>query len=129
MRDTRISRRSLLGAVGAVSLMPELVGAHAVSPSSGNAADFEMLLRLEPAEAGAGNHRWARIADGLVSGGALPGRIRAGRIDWLVDPASGAVEATATCRVECTDGTVAEMSRCGLGALRLENGLVRLRAL
>jgi hypothetical protein len=108
--------------------MPELVAAHAASPAPGNAADFEMLLRLEPAQAGAGNHRWARIADGLISGGALPGRVRAGRIDWLVDPASGAVEATANCRVQRADGTLAELSCGGLGALRLENGLVRLRA-
>lgn len=130
MGEARLTRRSLLGAVGAASLSSTSLAAAAASlpAASHDGVQLQLVVELHPAQAGAGNHRWARIARGLVGGSELRGRIEAGRVDWQVDPASGAAEAVAHCRVRSADGSVVELRREALAATRLGNGLVLLRA-
>lgn len=127
MADRRFTRRSVLGAVGAVSLASTALAAAAASLPTGEGEAFRLVLSLEPSQAGKGNHRWARIGAGLARG-SLQGEIQSGRVDWQVDPASGAVEATATCSLRCADGKVRQLRRGNLAAARLDNGLVVLRA-
>lgn len=121
----RVTRRWLLGSVGVVSVLPALAHAGGALPAA--SSPFEMVLRLGVAQPGPGNHRWARISAGLVAGD-LQGHVQSGRIDWHVDPASGAAEAMATCSVRCADGRLVQLRRANLAATRLDNGLVRLRA-
>lgn len=129
MSEVQFSRRSLLGAVGAVSLTSSSLAAAASLPEgAATGGSLELVLRLGPAQPGTGNHRWAPIASGLAQGEGMLGWVRSGRVDWQVDPASGAAEAVATCSVERADGKLVQLNRAALCATRLENGLVVLRA-
>lgn len=122
-----MNRREMLGSGGAVALLPVLPG-NGTATGSSTRPGFEGLLRLGPATGGAGNHRWARILDGTVIDEQLVGRVSSGRLDWLVDPCSGAVEASVRCQVQCVDGVVREMARRGLKAAAAGEGKVRLSA-
>lgn len=102
-----MNRRELLGAVGAASLLPSALAAPAsqqISPA------FQAALRLGPAQTGAGNHSWAEIVAGKVSGSRLAGQVQSGRMDWYVDPISGAVEVAVRCSVLRADGKTIELS-------------------
>jgi hypothetical protein len=102
----KINRRELLGSVGAASLMPAALA----MPASDEAVPaFQAALRLGPAQDGSGNHRWAEIIAGKLSGKRLAGKVQSGRIDWFVDPASGAVEIALTCSVLRADGKTIEL--------------------
>lgn len=121
-----MNRREWLGSAGAFSLAP-------VMPSLGMASGFalssplEATLLLEPAHSGAGNHRWARVREGVVTG-ATPAVVLSGRLDWHVDPASGAVIAALQCRIRCADGEVRELRERALQAAGLGQGRVRVVA-
>jgi Protein of unknown function (DUF3237) len=101
-----MNRRELLGSVGAASLLPSALAAPA---SAQFLPAFQAALRLGPAQDSAGNHRWAGIIAGKVTGPRLSGRVQSGRMDWFVDPASGAVEIAMTCSVLRPDGTTVEL--------------------
>lgn len=122
-----MNRREMLGSAGAVALLPVLPTSGAATGSS-TPPVFEGLLCLGPATGGAGNHRWARILDGTMNDEQLVGRVTSGRLDWLVDPCSGAVEASVRCQVQCADGVVRELARRGLKAAAAGDGKVRLIA-
>ena len=101
-----MNRREMLGSAGATALLPAcdvLAGAPRITPA------FEAALHIGPAQSGAGNHRWARIENGKIVGRVVQGRVLAGRLDWHVDPASGAVEVTVNCLVQCADGSKVEL--------------------
>ncbi len=116
-----MNRREVLASVGAASLLPA-VAAFAVPAATKSPPAFEARLRIGPAQAGAGNHRWAPVL-----GGEMPsGRVLAGRMDWHVDPASGAVEAAVACTVMPEHGQPAQMHHAGLQAVRLPDGMVQL---
>lgn len=124
-----MNRRQLLGSVGSVALFPAGAGAgeRIESPMSGRQAGFEAQLRLGSPQRLAGNHRWARISGGDVTGGLLRGSVQSGRMDWHVDPASGAVEVAVTCRILRSDGIMVELRDRSVGArapkLAQESGL------
>jgi hypothetical protein len=120
-----MNRRELLGSAGAMYLLPALpvLGTGAGSP----APAFEAMLRLGPARGGVGNHRWADVLDGTVTGHRLVGLVRSGRLDWHVDPASGAVEAQVRCQIHCIDGRIRELRERGVRASAAGQGRVRLR--
>lgn len=103
-----MNRRELLGSAGAVALLPAL-DAFATMPSRRDEPEFEAALRLGPVHSGAGNHRWAQVVGGSVTGNLLQGVVRSGRLDWHVDPASGAVEVVMNCSVHCMQGRVFEL--------------------
>jgi hypothetical protein len=116
-----MNRREVLASVGAASLLPA-VAAFAEPAAERGHSVFGATLRLGPSQAGAGNHRWAPI----LGGEAASGRVLAGRLDWQVDPASGAVEAAVACTLVSKQGQAVEMCRGGLLAVRLPDGSVQL---
>jgi hypothetical protein len=129
MADARMTRRAVVGAVGACSLWPVLGDALAIeAPAPAAAKAFEAVLWLGIAQAGDGNHRWAQVAMGEVTGGSLCGSVQSGRLDWHVDPATGAAEAVATCRVRGVDGKMRNLRHAKLAATRRDDGSVLLRA-
>jgi hypothetical protein len=101
-----VNRRELLGSVGAASLLPAAFAAPArVQPSPA----FQAALRLGSVQNGPGNRQWAEIVAGNLSGRRLAGRVHAGRMDWFVDPCSGAVEIAMRCSVSRPDGSLVEL--------------------
>ncbi len=122
-----MNRRELLGAAGVLSLVPVLP-ASGVAMAAPVLPDLEATLLLGPASSGVGNHRWAPVLQGIVTG-SMPGVVRSGRLDWHVDPASGAVAAQLQCQIECTDGKVRELRERSLRAAYAGPGKVRLVAL
>jgi hypothetical protein len=128
-----MTRRRLMGVVGASSLWPAMAMSSEAASSPvfsqrHDPAPFEALLRLDASQSGAGNHRWATVLDGEITGGSWVGPLLSGRLDWHVDPASGAAEAVATCRVRGPQGRALQLRHVRLTATRLDNGLVLLRA-
>jgi hypothetical protein len=107
-----INRRELLCSVGAASLLPAVALATADRPAS---PGFIAALSLGPAQDGAGNQRWADIAGGTVDGDVLRGRVQSGRLEWLSDPASGAVSVAITCRILRADGSLVELRDRNVG--------------
>jgi hypothetical protein len=100
-----MNRREVLGLVSAALAPP----AFAMLPPGQASLRFQAALRLGPAQDGAGNHRWAAIVAGKLSGELVNGGVQSGRMDWFVDPASGAVEVAITCNVLRTDGTTIQL--------------------
>jgi hypothetical protein len=100
-----LNRRALLGSVGAASLLP----ATFVIPVHDRALAFHAVFRLGPMQNGQGNHRWAPIIAGSVSGARLAGRVQTGRVDWLVDPCCGSAEFSLAATVSRPDGKIVEL--------------------
>ena len=101
-----MNRRELLGSIGAASLLP---AAFAGSAPAQACPAFQAALRLGPAQDGTGQHRWAPIVAGEISGRRLSGRVQSGRMEWVIDPCSGAVEIAMTCIVRRSDGATIEL--------------------
>jgi len=119
-----MNRRELLGSAGALSLLPALGGA----AGGGGTPVFAALLQLGPSQGGVANHRWAPVLNGVVTGGAQVGQVRSGRLDWYVDPASGAVEAALKCEIVGGDGLVFSIREQAVHAAGAGRGRVRLTA-
>ncbi len=103
-----MNRREVLGSVGAVSLLPAFDVLAAVPSLRGSSA-FEAALQIGPAHSGAGNHRWAEVLGGEITGVLLRGRVQSGRMDWHADPASGAVAVATSMKVLRADGMSIEL--------------------
>ena len=101
-----INRRALLASAGAASL---LAATFASPLRQQPVLAFQAALRLGPVQDGPGNHRWAPIAAGSLSGAWLTGRVHAGRMDWFVDPCCGSVEIALACTVARPDGKLVEL--------------------
>lgn len=118
MTDHRVTRRSVLGSVGAVSL--GLAPGASAAPHDrssgaeevpGTAPAFQAVLRMGPAglprdDSGRG---WAAIVGGEVQGPLLQGTVQPGRVDWSFDPASQTVEVQARFAVMRQDGVLVEV--------------------
>jgi hypothetical protein len=101
-----MNRRELLGSVGAASLLP----AAFVAPARNQPLPvFQASMRLGPMQNGPGNHRWAEIVAGSLSGTRVSGRVESGRMDWMVDPCSGSVEIAIACSVRRPDGKLIQL--------------------
>lgn len=119
-----MNRRELLGSAGALSLVPALgMAGGQVRPPV-----FAALLQLGSSQRGVANHRWAPVLGGAVTGGAQVGRVRSGRLDWHVDPASGAVEAKLECEIVRGDGLAFSVREHAVHATGVGGGRVRLSA-
>jgi hypothetical protein len=84
-----------MAAAGAACIVPACGAAGSSRERNGLLA----MLRVGPARSGIGNHRWATIESGYITGELLRGVASAGRVDWHVDPATGAAEVALRCRV------------------------------
>lgn len=119
MTGTRVSRRSMLGSVGAASLAPTLLQAsvpdradQALSPRTSPAfvahVQVGALTRLQDGSC------WAPVTGGSVGGRRLTGRVQGGRIDWPVPSPGVPGEVTARLQVTCDDGRRVELHDRGL---------------
>ena len=93
--DGSITRRTVLGSVGAVTLFPQWAGAvHSPEP---HVPQPVLQISLGIGAPRSGRHGWrrAQVRTGLATGSLLQGLVRQGQIAWLVDPASGAVQVAA----------------------------------
>jgi hypothetical protein len=104
--DPRITRRCLLGTIGAVGMFPAF--APAISSSRARPA-LQVALRIGQPGSGTAAWRHAVIHGGKVTGVLMQGDVLSGRLDWLVDPASGAVEVVACVQVLRRDGVLVEL--------------------
>jgi hypothetical protein len=98
-----MNRRELLGSFGAVALLPARTAMASVLPLR-PVAVFEASLQLGLIGDGVGKCRRAPVIGGDVTGTALRGMVRSGTLEWLVDPASGAVELVLDCQVLTDQG-------------------------
>jgi hypothetical protein len=101
MADPRVNRSVVLGSMGAVAALPLLGRAadwNAARPGAPERV-FDATLHIGASQGGAGNQRWAELLGGEVTGPLLSGRVESGRIDWCVDPMSGATDLTIACMV------------------------------
>jgi hypothetical protein len=129
MSDGRVSRRQLLASAGAASLLPTFVGnAPAAVPRQADPAAFGALLHIGPIQGGAHGRRWARVLAGKITAGNATGEVLSGVVDWCMDPATGAVDATLACSLRAADGQQFELNERGIHASSPINGLVTLRA-
>lgn len=122
MWEMRITRRSVLGSVGAVSLSPALT-AHALtgpvdaalqpddSPPVRSVPAFDAHLVVGPARRSAADPAsgWAPVTGGEVTGSVLRGVVLPGRVEWHVDHASQCVEIRARFSVLRADGVRVEV--------------------
>ncbi len=107
-----MNRREVLAAVGVAALLPVcdvFAAAPVAHASSRRLPAFDAAMRIGPAQGGVGNHRHAEILGGEIEGTLLHGRIESGRMDWHVDPASGAVEVATVLQVRRGDGTSVQL--------------------
>ncbi len=86
------------------------------------------MLRVGPTQAAAHGGRWASVLAGKVTGGNVLGEVLSGRLQWCMDPATGAVDATLACSLRAADGRQLELHERGIHASSPINGLVTLRA-
>jgi hypothetical protein len=125
LQTTTITRRSLLCSASALSLLPRLAGG---TSGGSTGSEFRAVVRLGVASAGVGNHRWALIEQGEVWAGHGRGEMQSGRLDWHVDPATGAVEARVDCRMRGA-GQPAGLRQAHLAATRLDDDWILLRTI
>lgn len=118
-----MNRRELLESAGAVSLLTAC-NAFAASMPMRLTPAFDAQLQLGPAQSGKECRRWARIVGGSITGMALRGTVRAGQMQWLVDPASGAVELSLTCSVEQSRGAPLELRDRSVHSSEIDGGLL-----
>ena len=99
MKGTRVSRRSMLGSVGAASLSPALLQA-SISESTARFVQQSALqplaqpffvVRIEVGQATLteGDSRSAPVTGGVLQGSRLAGRIQGGLIAWRASAGSG----------------------------------------
>lgn len=128
MASTRVTRRTVLGSVGAASLAPALTATDAAArvraeaawpaesaaphPHLAFAAQLQLAMHAGTSQTGA---HWAAITGGEAAGPRLSGRVQGGRIDWRCD-ASGATQVMLCIAVQGADGSIVEVRDRGICA-------------
>src|SRR5262245_47223122 len=104
-----VTRRTLLGSVGAAAMFPALGSAFRTLPAGAPRPALEASLLVGEPQTGPGGRRTAAVRGGRVTGHLLQGVVQSGQLEWLVDPASGAVELAARVQVRRADGELVEL--------------------
>lgn len=106
-----MTRRNVLGAIGAAGMFPSLGAARMESPSSPvpPLPALQVSLRIDQPRSAAAGWRHADINGGMLAGRLLQGVVQSGQLRWLVDPASGAVEVLLRARLLRVDGVPFEL--------------------
>jgi hypothetical protein len=107
--EARVTRRTLLGSVGAAALFPPVAAALGSMPVSMPRLALEARLHLGAPQTSIGGRRRAVVHGGAVTGRLMHGTVQSGMLEWLVDPASGAVDLAARLQVLRTDGVLVEL--------------------
>lgn len=120
MAAARISRRLMLGTVGAASLAPAFPAASGTSPTTPRPGAEAPELRPVFAGSlsvgstgGTATQGHVTITGGRMQGTRLAGEVRGGRIDWRLQ-ATGGTEVTASFTVRRADGSLVEVRERGL---------------
>jgi hypothetical protein len=112
MEQTRFSRRTVLGSVGAASIAPTLPGdddecarvaVHTEPAFTGTILVGPQLRGTSP------THFSAAILGGEVSGPLLQGQVLPGRIEWTIDAGSQTMQLSASYAVRCADGLLVQV--------------------
>jgi hypothetical protein len=112
MEQTRFSRRTVLGSVGAVSVAPALPGDGDESArlSVHTEPAFAGTIFVGPQQRGTSQaHFSAAILGGEVSGPLLQGQVLPGRIEWTIDAGSQTMQLSASYAVRCADGSLVQV--------------------
>jgi len=118
MSGTRVSRRAMLGSVGAASLSPVLqasvsgVSASLDLPFARPA--FAATLQTAEVHESAGGSRSASIIGGSIQGRRLSGAVQSGHIHWSASSGGSAVEVTTRLLVARPDGSLVEVHDRGV---------------
>lgn len=104
-----MTRRTLIGSIGAAGLFPSLASAIAGHAPASPSAALDIRLQVGDPQSAAGRWRHAVVRGGTVSGALMRGVVQSGRLEWLVDPATGAVEISARVQLLREDGAVVEL--------------------
>lgn len=104
-----MTRRTLLGTVAAATMFPQLAGG--VNSRVSRATQPAIEIALRTGEPHAGVHGWRRavVLAGLLRGSLMQGTVKSGRLEWLVDPASGAVEVALDMLLLRADGRLIQL--------------------
>ncbi len=120
MRDVRVTRRSVLGSVGAVSVSSSLT-AQAVGADAGaflsatapprTAPAFDAVLKVGRAQRSAAGATLASapILGGEIAGPLLSGEVLPGLVEWRIDAPSQSMEVCARFSVRREDGVMVEV--------------------
>jgi len=118
MSGTRVSRRAMLGSVGAASLSPVL---QASIPDLSASLDlplarpaFTAALQTAEMQESASGSRSASIIGGSMQGRRLSGNVRSGRIQWSAPALGSPVEVTTHLLVARPDGSLVEVLNRGV---------------
>lgn len=104
--DACMTRRTLLGSMGAATMFPRLAaGVNATAPRAAMPA-MQIGVRVGEPRNGLHGRRHAEVLAGLVHGSLMQGAVQSGHLEWLVDPASGAVEVALDMRLLRADGAL-----------------------
>lgn len=104
----RMTRRTLLASIGAAGVFPSLASAITAAEPSPAPQSLKVQMQVTQPESGTGGWRHVLVRGGTVSG-FMQGIVQSGRLQWLVDPASGAVEVTARVQLLRSDGLLVEL--------------------
>ena len=104
-----MTRRTLLGSISAAGLFPSFATATTAAASHAAVPALEIGLRIGQPQSGLAGWRHAAIHGGSVAGALMQGRVQSGRLEWLVDPASGAVAVVARVQMRRDDGVLVEL--------------------
>lgn len=120
MAGTHMTRRSMLGTVAAASLAPVLPAR--ADLHAGPGASGAQLPRARPAfigrlqvsgMPGASTTPFVAITGGTLRGGSLAGTVRAGQIQWQLQP-EGSFEVVVRFDLHCADGELLQVHERGL---------------
>jgi hypothetical protein len=121
MSRMQLSRRSLLGSVGAATVAPALPAAtrdlaEAVAGLPRTVPAFEARLRTGPQLRSSLSQAQfsAAILGGELAGPLLQGVVQSGRIEWTIDSASRALHITAHYAVLRHDGVLVQIKDHGI---------------
>jgi hypothetical protein len=104
--DGNLTRRTVLGSVGAAAMFPQWAGAVHSHAAQVPQALLEISLRIDEPRAGLHGWRRAPVRGGVASGKLLRGSVQQGQLQWLVDPASGAVQVALDLQLLRVDGAL-----------------------
>jgi hypothetical protein len=101
-----MTRRTLLGSVAAVTMFPQpAAGVYSQAPQA-TTPGMQIGLRLGEPESRLHGWRRALVLAGMVEGSLMQGTVQSGQLEWLVDPASGAVEVAIDMLLVRADGAL-----------------------
>lgn len=109
MMDAGMTRRTLLGSVGAATMFPQLAaGVSRIAPPAALPA-MQIAMRVDEPRHGLQGRRHAVVLAGRVEGSLVQGTVQSGRLEWLADPLTGAVDIAIDLQLLRADGRLLQL--------------------